>query len=90
MNERRRHRRIPFSRAVNVSCSAYRPCVLEAEDISLAGMRLYSERPVQLGETLDLHFYVMPRGEPQEMNMQGQVMHVGLEKDGYTFGVDFI
>jgi hypothetical protein len=90
MNERRRHRRIPFNRAVNVCGSASRPCVLEAEDISLAGMRLYSERPVQLGETLDLQFYVMPRGEPQEMNMQGLVRHVGLEKDGYTFGVDFI
>ncbi len=90
MNERRRHRRIPFNRAVNVSGSACRPCVLEAEDISLAGMRLYSERPVQLGETLNLNFYVMPRGEPQEMNMQGMVRHVGLEKNGYTFGVDFI
>lgn len=90
MNERRRHRRIPFNRAVNVSGSARRPCVLEAEDISLAGMRLYSERPVQLGETLNLHFYVMPRGEPQEMSMQGMVRHVGLEKDGYSFGVDFI
>jgi hypothetical protein len=90
MNERRRHRRIPFSRAVNVSGSTCRPCVLEAEDISLAGMRLYSERPVQLGETLDLNFYVMPRGEPQEMNMQAMVKHVGLERNGYTFGVDFI
>lgn len=90
MSERRRHRRIPFNRAVSVSGSACRPCVLEAEDISLAGMRLYSERPVKLGETLDLNFYVMPRGEPQEMNMQGLVRHVGLEKDGYTFGVDFI
>jgi hypothetical protein len=90
MNERRRHRRIPFSRAVNVSGTTCRSCVLEAEDISLAGMRLYSERPVQLGETLNLHFYVMPRGEPQEMNMQGLVRHVGLEKDGYSFGVDFI
>ena len=90
MNERRRHRRIPFNRAVNVSGSSCRPCVLEAEDISLAGMRLYSERPVQLGETLNLNFFVMPRGEPQEMNMQGMVRHVGLEKDGYTFGVDFI
>jgi len=90
MNERRRHRRIPFNRAVNVSGSVCRPCVLEAEDISLAGMRLYSERPMQLGETLDLHFFVMPRGEPQEMKIQGMVRHVGLEKDGYTFGVDFI
>ena len=90
MNERRQHRRIPFARTVNVSGSACRPCVLKAEDLSLAGMRLFSERPVAIGETLDLHFYVMPRGEPQEMKVQGLVRHVGLEKDGYTFGVDFV
>jgi hypothetical protein len=53
-------------------------------------MRLYSERPVEIGDTLDLHFYVMPRGEPQEMNIQGLVKHVGLEDEGYTFGVDFV
>ena len=90
MNERRQHRRIPFSRTVNVSGSACRACVLKAEDLSLAGMRLYSERPVEIGETLDLQFYVMPRGEPQEMHMQGLVKHVGLEKNGYTIGVDFV
>jgi len=90
MSERRRHRRIPFARSVNVSGSACRPCVLKAEDLSLAGMRLYSERPVEIGETLDLQFYVVPRGGPQEMNVQGLVKHVGLEEEGYTFGVDFV
>ncbi|MCG6887282.1 MAG: PilZ domain-containing protein [Proteobacteria bacterium] len=90
MTERRHHRRIPFARAVAVNRSDGRNCLLEAEDISLAGMRLFSERPLQVGETLELNFYVVPRGEVHSLNLQGEVRHVGLERSGYTVGVDFM
>lgn len=90
MTERRHHRRIPFARAVAVNRSDGRFCLLEAEDISLAGMRLYSERPLEVGERLELNFYVVPRGEAHNLNIQGEVRHVGLERSGYTVGIDFL
>lgn len=90
MTERRNHRRIPFARSVAVSRSDGRYCLLEAEDISLAGMRLYSERPLEVGENLKLNFYVVPRGEAHNLDIQGKVRHVGLERSGYTVGVDFV
>lgn len=90
MTERRQHRRIPFARAVAINRGDGRSCLMEAEDISLAGMRLYSKRPMTIGEVLNLNFYVVPRGEAHELNLQGAVRHVGLERSGYTVGVDFL
>jgi len=87
--ERRKHRRIPFARSVTVSRNGADSCLLESEDISLTGIRLYSDVPVDVGEELTMNFYVVPRGEAHELHMQGHVQHVELAQDGYTLGVDF-
>jgi len=90
MPERRKHRRIPFARAVTVTDSGGETCLLEAEDLSLAGIRLYSDRPVRVGEVLKLRFFVVPRGEAHALNMQGRVRHVEAAHDGYSLGVGFL
>ncbi len=90
MEDRRTHRRIPFLRDVMLSRGSAQPCSLQAEDISLAGMRLYSERPFNVGEVLELHFEVMPRGKIHHLDLRARVRHVELEQEGYRFGVGFL
>ncbi len=87
--ERRKHRRIPFARSVAVTRNDGQNFLLEAEDISLTGIRLFSKTPVDVGERLQLQFYVVPRGKAHELNVQGEVQHVELSRSGYSVGVDF-
>jgi len=88
--ERRKHRRIPFIRSVTVMREGTESRQLEAEDISLSGIRLYSDVPVDVGEELTLQFNVVPRGESHALQMHGHVQHVELTSDGYSLGVDFV
>jgi hypothetical protein len=90
MADRRSHRRIPFLREVKLKRHNGQPCALLAEDISLAGMRLYSERPFNVGEILELQFDVRPRGKPHHLDLRARVQHVELEREGYRVGVGFL
>jgi len=90
MADRRSHRRIPFFRKVMLNRGNGQPCASQAEDLSLTGMRFYSVRPFDVGEVLQMHFDVMPRGEIQHLDLQARVRHVELEQEGYRVGVGFL
>ena len=88
--EKRKNRRIPFMRSVTVTQKHKEPCLLIAEDISMSGMRLFSELPLTVGENINLDFLVSQRGENRVLHMQALVEHVELSKSGYVLGVEFV
>lgn len=92
MKERRSHRRVRFVRKVRLARQAGRgePLKLHAEDISLAGMRLHSERPFQVGEVLLLQFDIGTGGRSRVLDLSARVQHVALEREGYQLGVGFL
>lgn len=88
--ERRKNRRIPFMRSVTVTQGQKDPCLLIAEDISMGGMRLFSETPITVGENINLDFFVAQHGESRVLHMKAMVEHVELAKSGYILGVEFV
>ena len=88
--EKRKHRRIPFERVVNVSSDTGQDYTLAAYDFSLSGMGLYSEKPPVIGDILKLRFHITPLGKPRELDVEGQVKHINFTERGYMLGVSFL
>ena len=88
--ERRKNRRIPFMRSVTVTQDYHEPSLLIAEDISMSGMRLFSEKPITVGKNINLDFFVAQHGESRVLHMTAMVEHVELANSGYILGVEFV
>ena len=88
--EKRKHRRIPFDRVVNVSSDRGQDYTLSAYDFSLNGMGLYSDTPPVIGDILKLRFQITPMGQPRELDVEGEVKHINFTDQGYMLGVNFL
>ena len=88
--EKRKNRRIPFEREVNVSSGTGQDYTLAAYDFSLSGMGLYSETPPVIGDILRLHFQIAPMGKTRKLDVEGEVKHINFTDQGYLLGVSFL
>ncbi len=88
--DRRKHRRILFSRGVDVTLGDGQQCQLEAQDLSLAGIRLLSPQALKTGEQMKLKFQVMPRGKAQTLYLRGTVKYIERQQAGYALGIGFV
>lgn len=89
MNKRKRRRTI-FKREVELYSVDGKKSLIKATDISTSGIGLISELPRTRGELLHLKFDLVQNGKVRIVNVPGEVKHVQLVDNGYSFGVRFL
>ena len=88
--DKRKHRRAPFEREIVLDSVDGKKAVIKSNDISTSGIGLYADMPRLKGELLRLSFNLIQNGRRREVNIAGEVKHVQLAENGYSFGVRFI
>lgn len=87
---KRKHRRTQFDRDVLLDSVDGKKTLIKASDISTSGIGLCADSPRVKGELLRLTFDLIQHGKKREINVAGEVKHVQLVEQGYSFGVRFL
>lgn len=87
---KRKHRRAQFDRDIVMDSVDGKKTTIKANDISTSGIGLYANTPRIKGELLRLTFDLVQNGQKREVNIAGEVKHVQLAENGYSFGVRFL
>ena len=88
--DKRKHRRTQFDRDIVLDSVDGKKAIIKSNDISTSGIGLSAEMPRLKGELLRLSFNLIQNGKSKKVNIAGEVKHVQLADNGYTFGVRFI
>lgn len=88
--DKRKHRRTMFDRQILLNSVDGRKTTIHANNISTSGIGLYADIPRSKGELLRLTFELIQNGKKREIKMAGEVKHVQLAEQGYSFGVRFL
>lgn len=87
---KRKHRRAQFDRDIVMDSVDGKKTTIKANDISTSGIGLYASTPRIKGELIRLTFDLVQNGQKREVNIAGEVKHVQLVENGYSFGVRFL
>jgi c-di-GMP-binding flagellar brake protein YcgR len=93
MNKKRRHKRVPISAAVSIrpgSREDDQPIHAMAANISLSGIGLYSDSPLEpeTEVSLNIHF-ISTGGIMKTVSLQGSVVFIKEIGDMYFMGIEF-
>ena len=87
---KRKHRRVSFSRDILLDSVDGKKATIKSHNISTSGIGLYAVMPRLRGELIRLTFNLVQNGKQREVNIAGEVKHVQLAEHGYSFGVRFL
>ncbi len=91
INERRRHRRIPFQRPVSVTTRHGNRWSCSAHDFCMEGIGLHASWQAEVGEELRVVFNTAAPGKrPHPVTARGRVRHCISDGEGFALGVQFL
>lgn len=90
MDSKRRYGRMPFTNRLTVTdLSNGHSCKANAINLSLGGIKLYSERFFETGTRLRIHIWPKHSAEDNPIETVATVRWAGLENDGAILGTEF-
>lgn len=89
INEKRRHRRVPFGRPVSVTKFTGETAAMKAVDFSLEGLRFTSNIPSDVGDILTVTMNIAPQGKVKVIKALGEVVYRYQENEQFHIGMRF-
>ena len=88
--EKRKHKRIQYGRMVNVTTQQGENLRLEVLDYSMGGMGLVSHSSFEPGDVLEFESIMTLDGDIRTLELKGEVRHIQVQYQEYSFGVRFL
>lgn len=89
MQERREYSRVIFRREVFITLSDGMTLASMAEDFSMYGMGILTDKPLDLGATLTVEFNILSQEDWREITLRGKVVYSKLKSEQYKNGISF-
>jgi len=89
IEEKRKHRRIPFGRPVRVANFSGEKLTMTATDFSLEGVCFSSNKPKSVGEILTVTMNIGAKGKVKVIQAKGEIVYRYYNKSEYLMGMRF-
>ncbi len=89
MQQQRKYVRVPFTGRVDL-VTEMPPVEVQISNVSMGGLHLYAEKPMDLGDRLSLQICGDHAGKPFQERVNGRVVVVHRRSDGRSYGVQFV
>jgi len=89
ISEKRKHRRIPFSRPVSVTNFSGERQTMKATDFSLEGVCFSSNQPKTVGDILTVTMNIGAKGKVKVIQAKGEIVYRYFNNKEYMMGMRF-
>lgn len=89
IEEKRKHRRIPFSRPVCVTNFSGEKATMKATDFSLDGVCFSSNQPKTVGDILTVTMNIGAKGKVKIIQAKGEIVYRYFTNNEYLMGMRF-
>lgn len=89
IDEKRKHRRIPFMRPISVTKFTGEKAAVRAVDFSLEGVAFTSEQPWDIGDIITVSLNIAPTGKIKIIKALGEVVYRFKQGSEYVMGMRF-
>jgi len=89
MQERREYSRVIFRREVFVTLPDGMTLTSVAEDFSMNGMGILTDKPLDLGSVLTVEFNILSQDDWREITLRGKVVYSAAKADQFKHGISF-
>ena len=89
MQERREYSRVIFRREVFVTLPDGMTLSSMAEDFSMHGMGILTDKPLNLGTNLTVEFNILSQDDWREITLRGKVVYCKQKSEQFKNGISF-
>ena len=89
MQERREYSRVIFRREVFVTLPDGMTLTSVAEDFSMNGMGILTDKPLDLGSSLTVEFNILSQDDWREITLRGKVVYSTAKANQFKHGISF-